>query len=101
MLELLSAQYCFGLNATQGYGRDAAQHDAHVFDAIVINFRHACKTNFGDRLRLACADLAVVLMERFIAAAHTDPREQLVRLNDHLFVAGVKSVIRHPTRASC
>src|ERR1041384_3075109 len=59
------------------------------------------KTNLRDRLRFACADFAVIGFEIAGRAWQAYAREQFIRPDVHLLIAGMKLRVRQQARAAC
>src|SRR5579859_5389275 len=97
----LSAQNVFGFAGAQHRGRYAAERNAEIDDAASIHPGRGREANFGDGLRAASANLAVVLSPASFVARQANGANQLVGTQIELFVAGPETRIRNPSRSSC
>src|SRR5882724_12488768 len=99
-IEFAATQRVLGFHAAQRHRRDAAQSYTQILNIFIAHLRRAGETNFGYRLRFSRTNLAIVVSQWFRASRQANARQQLVRPDDHLLVAGMKLMIGNPTLAS-
>ena len=95
-----SSQCVFCFHTAHDYRSNTADGDSCFRDLFVICSTNSGKTDFRDRLRFSRADFAIVVRQACGIAWQTNPRQQFVRRDVHLFVAGVKTLIRKPARSA-